>query len=47
MLLYLLDLLKKNTESKNPRVAEAKNGEIILLPNRVACNGKKSKFLKQ
>ena len=38
---------RKNTESKNPKVARTKNGGIIVLSSLVVCNSKKSKFLEQ
>ena len=38
---------RKNTESKNPKVARTKNGRIMLLSKCAVCNSKKSKFLKQ
>ena len=47
MLLYYCLTCRKNTESKNPKIARTKNGRIILLSNCVVCDSKKSKFLKQ
>ena len=47
MLLHYCLKCRKNTESKNPKVAKAKNRKIILLSNCVVCDSKKSKFLKQ
>ena len=38
---------RKNTESKNPKVAKTKNGRIMLLSNCAVCNSKKSNFLKK
>ena len=38
---------RKNGESKSPKVAWAKNPEIMLLSNCVVCNSKKSTFIKQ
>ena len=38
---------RKNTESKNPKVAKTKNGRIMLLSERVVCDTKKSKFIKE
>ena len=38
---------RKNTESKNPKVAKTKNGRIMLLSERVVCDSKKSKFIKE
>ena len=46
MLYYCLKC-RKNTESKNPKVASTKNGRIMLLSNCVICDSKKSKFFKQ
>ena len=47
MLLYYCLKCRKNTESKNPKVAKAKNGRIMLVSNCVVCDSKKSKFFKQ
>ena len=47
MLSYYCLKCRKNTESKNPKVARRKNGRIMFLSNCVVCNSKKSKFLKQ
>ena len=38
---------RKNTESKNPKVAKTKNGRIMLLSKCAVCDSKKSKFIKQ
>ena len=38
---------RKNTESKNPKVATTKNGRIMLLSECVVCDCKKSKFIKE
>ena len=38
---------RKNTESKNPKVAWAKNGRIMLLSRCAICNNKKSNFIKE
>ena len=38
---------RKNTESKNPKVASTKNERILLLSICEVCDGKKSKFIKQ
>ena len=46
MLSYCLKC-RKNTESKNPKVARTKNGRIMLLSKRAVCDSKKSKFIKQ
>ena len=39
MLLYCLKC-RKNTESKNPKVARSKNGRIMLLSKCVVCDNK-------
>ena len=46
MLSYCLKC-RKNTESKNPKVARRKNGIIMLLSKCAVCDSKKSKFIKQ
>ena len=46
MLSYCLKC-RKNTESKNPKVARTKTGRIMLLSKCAVCNSKKSKFIKQ
>ena len=46
MLLYCL-ICRKNTESKNPKVAKAKNRRITLLSKCTVCDSKKSKLIKQ
>ena len=38
---------RKNTESKNPKVARTKNLRIMILSNCVVCESKKSKFIKR
>ena len=38
---------RKNTESKNQRIAKTKSGRIILLLKCAVCDSKKSKFIKQ
>ena len=38
---------RKNSETKNPKIAKNKNGRIILLSKCTVCNSKKSKFLKE
>ena len=38
---------RKNTVSKNPKVAKTKNGRIMLLSKWAVCDSKKSKFIKQ
>ena len=47
MLLYYCLKCRKNTESKNTKVARTKNGRIMLSSNCVVCDSKKSKFLKE
>ena len=46
MLLYCLKC-RKNTESKNPKVARLKNRRIMLLSKCTVSDSKKSKFVKQ
>ena len=46
MLSYYLKC-RKNTESKNPKVARTKNGRIMLLSKWAVYDSKKSKFIKQ
>ena len=46
MLSYTLKC-RKNTESKNPKVAISKIGRIMLLSKCAVCDSKKSKFIKQ
>ena len=46
MLSYCLKC-RKNTESKNSKVARKENGTIKLLSKCAVCNSKKSKFIKQ
>ena len=38
---------RKNTESKNPKIARTKNGRIMLLSKCAGCDSKTSKFIKQ
>ena len=38
---------RKNTESKNPKVARTKNGKIIPSLKCALCESKKSKFIKE
>ena len=38
---------RKNTESKNPKVARTKNGRIMLLSKCAVCDSKRSKFIKE
>ena len=46
MLSYCLKC-RKNTESKNPKVARTKNGRIMLLSKCAKCYSEKAKFIKQ
>ena len=46
MLLYCLKY-RKNTGSKNPKFARAKNGRIMLLSKCAVCDWKKLKFIKE
>ena len=46
MLLYYCLKCRKNTESKNPKVAKTKNGRIMLLSKCAVCDSKNSKFIK-
>ena len=46
MLSYCLKY-RKNTESKNPKVARTKNGRIMLLSKCAIFDSKKSLFIKQ
>ena len=46
MLSYCLKC-RKNTESKNLKVARTKNGRIMLLSKCAVCDSEKSKFIKQ
>ena len=45
MLSYCLKC-RKNTESKNPKVARTKNGRIRLLSKCIVYDSKKSEFIK-
>ena len=47
MLLYYCFKCRKNVESKNPKVAGAKNGIIMLLSKCSVCDSKKTKFIKE
>ena len=47
MLSYYCLKCRKNTESKNPKVARTKNGRIMLLSECAVCGSKKSKFIKK
>ena len=46
MLLYCFKC-RKNTESKNPKVAKTKNGRIVPLSQYAVCDSKKSKFIRE
>ena len=46
MLSYCLKC-RKNTESKNLKVAKTKNGRMMFLSKCAVCDSKKSKFMKQ
>ena len=47
MLSYYCVKSRKNTESKYPKVARAKNERTMLLSNCVASDSKKSAFVKK
>ena len=46
MLSYCLRC-RKNTESRNPKVATAKNATIMLLSKCAVCDSKKPKLTKE
>ena len=46
MLLYCLKC-RKNTESKNPKVAKTKTGRTMLLSKCAICDSKISKFIME
>ena len=46
MLSYYCLKCRKNTESKNPKVAKAINGRIMLLSKCAVFDSKESKFIK-
>ena len=46
MLSYCLNS-RKNTESKNPKVAKTKNRRMMLFSSCALCHSKKLKFLKE
>ena len=46
MLSYCLKC-RKNTETKNPKVAKTKNRRIMLLSKCAVCDSKISKFIKE
>lgn len=37
---------KKNTPNKNSRVKEKEQNRLMLVSNRVACDKKKTRFIK-
>ena len=45
MLLYYCLKCRKNTESKNPKVAKTKSGRIMLLSKCAVRDSNKSKFV--
>ena len=47
MLSYYYLKYRKNTESKNAKVARTKNGRVMLLSKCVVCDSKNSKFIKE
>ena len=47
MLPYYYLKCRKNTESKNPKVAKTKNGRKTLLSKCVVGESKKSEFIKE
>ena len=47
MLLYYCLKCRKNTESKNQKVAKTKNGRFLLLSNCVVCDSEKLKIIKK
>ena len=47
MLPYYCLNCRKNIESKNPKVARAKNGTVMILSKSAVCDSKKSKFVKE
>ena len=38
---------RKNTATKNPKVAKTENGRIMLLLKCAVCDSKNSKFIKE
>ena len=38
---------RKNTESKNPKVARTRNGRTMLSSKYAVCDSKKSEFIKE
>ena len=47
MLLYDCLKCRKNTKSKNPKVARTKNGRKMLLSKCASCYSKKLKFINE
>ena len=47
MLSYYCLECRKNTESKNPKIARMKNGRTMLLSKCAVRDSKKSKFIKE
>ena len=47
MLPYYCLKCRKNTKSKDPKIARTKNRRIMLLSNCAVCDSKKSKFIKE
>ena len=47
MLSYYCLKCKKNTDTKNPKVARLKNGGIMLLLKHAVCDSKKLKFVQE
>ena len=47
MLLYFCLKSRKNTESKNPKVAKTKHERIMLLSKYAVCDSKKLKVIKE
>ena len=38
---------RKNIESKNPKIANTKNGRVMVSSKCEVCNSQKSKFVKE
>ena len=47
MLSYYCLKCRKNTESKNPKLARTKKGRLMLLSKCAVCDSKKIKFIKE
>ena len=45
MLYYCLKC-RKNTESKNLKIARTNNGKLIILSKHAVCDSKKSRFIQ-